>query len=276
MHIEPIGFVYMTINKVNNKKYIGQHKNFEDDYLGSGKVLQRAIKKYGKENFERIILDIAYSPQELNEKERYYIKCYNAVTSKMFYNIHVGGEGGDTFSGKLESEKEEFRNRMSEVTKGKNNGMYGKNHSVSTKEKIRLTRLANMKFYNFLSEEFRNKMSVVTSGKNNGMYGRQHSEESKNKMSKNSKGKNSGKKNGMYGMKDEKALNGKKIYQYADQSMTMLINEFNSIKCALQHLNLKGHIGLDKALDNSSIYKGFYWSRGKKGVETIENTIECE
>ncbi len=266
----------MTINKVNNKKYIGQHKNFNDEYLGSGKVLQKAIKKYGKENFERIMLDVAYSTQELNKKEKYYIHYYNAVASKEFYNIHIGGEGGDTFSGKPKSEKTEFRNRMSEITKGENNGMYGKNHSVSTREKIKFTRLANMKFYNFSSDEFKNKMSAVTSGENNGMYGRQHTEETKNKISRNRKNKTSGEKNGMYGMKDEKALNGKKVYQYADQSMTMLVDEFNSIKCALQYLNLKGHIGLDKALDNGSLYKGFYWSKEKKGVETIESTVECE
>ena len=224
-------------------------------------MLQRAIKKYGKENFARIIIDVAYSPQELNEKEIYYIRYYNAVSSKEFYNIHVGGEGGDTFSGRSESEKAEYKNKMRVINKGENNGMYGKNHSASTRNKIRFTRLANMKFYNFSSDEFKNKMSAVTSGENNGMHGKHHTEEAKNKMSINSKGKTSGEKNGMYGMKDEKALNGKKIYQYADQSMTMLVNEFNSIKCALQYLNLKGHTGLDKALADNSMYKGFYWSK---------------
>ena len=48
------GYIYKTTNKVNNKVYIGQHQAeiFEPDkYLGSGTLLRRAIKKYGKENF---------------------------------------------------------------------------------------------------------------------------------------------------------------------------------------------------------------------------------
>ena len=53
MEIEnPYGFIYITTNMVNGKRYIGQ-KKFCDGwktYLGSGKLLKEAIKKYGKEN----------------------------------------------------------------------------------------------------------------------------------------------------------------------------------------------------------------------------------
>ena len=54
MEIEnPYGFIYITTNMVNGKRYIGQ-KKFCDGwktYLGSGKLLKKAIKKYCKENF---------------------------------------------------------------------------------------------------------------------------------------------------------------------------------------------------------------------------------
>lgn len=50
--------VYRTTNHVNEKFYIGSHqtKKINDGYLGSGKYLKKAIKKYGRKNFTRDIL----------------------------------------------------------------------------------------------------------------------------------------------------------------------------------------------------------------------------
>lgn len=84
-----IGFVYMWINKINGKKYIGYHEGLEtDNYIGSGVYFKRAVKKYGLENFERIILYREFeSSLNLYIKEMEIINEFNAVFSSDFYNL---------------------------------------------------------------------------------------------------------------------------------------------------------------------------------------------
>lgn len=100
-------FIYLTTNLINGKKYIGQHYGTTTDkYLGSGIQLTRAIKKYGKENFQREILEIV-SENTVDEKEKYYIDLYNAVASEEYYNIAEGGNGLDVI--KLNKAKEQWQ-----------------------------------------------------------------------------------------------------------------------------------------------------------------------
>jgi hypothetical protein len=82
-------YIYKITNKINNKIYYGQHttSNLDDGYMGSGKAMLKALKKYGKENFEKKILKFYNSPEELNivearlvnerwlEKNKH--RCYN-------------------------------------------------------------------------------------------------------------------------------------------------------------------------------------------------------
>lgn len=77
-------------------------------------------------------------------------------------------------------------------------------------------------------------------------------------MSEHSKGKTVGKKNGMYGKKGDKAVNGKKVYMY-DENWNLL-RIFNAKTAVLDYLQLTGHSGLNKAIKNKTLYKGFYWS----------------
>lgn len=91
------GVIYMTQCKVNSKLYIGQKKIDRKDfevYLGSGKAFLRAVEKYGKENFERIILEVAYSKEELDKFEIKYIELFEASEkdNNLFYNIALGGK----------------------------------------------------------------------------------------------------------------------------------------------------------------------------------------
>lgn len=95
--IEPYGFIYLTTNLVNEKKYIGQrkitnHYGDDDNYLGSGVLITKAIAKYGRENFHRDILEYVFTMEEMDDREKYYIYLYNAVEDDNFYNISSGGK----------------------------------------------------------------------------------------------------------------------------------------------------------------------------------------
>jgi hypothetical protein len=104
------GYIYLTTNLINCKKYIGKHQSnkTDDSYLGSGILLQKAIEKYGKENFKKEILKVCIDVDELNEQEIIYINQYNAVESSEFYNLMEGGCGGNTVACKTKEERTEI------------------------------------------------------------------------------------------------------------------------------------------------------------------------
>lgn len=89
--------VYKTTNKIDNKIYIGFHETNQlefDGYLGSGLYLNRAIDKYGIENFYRETLFISENKKESFIKEKEYIRFYNSQNPNIGYNICAGGQGG--------------------------------------------------------------------------------------------------------------------------------------------------------------------------------------
>ncbi len=47
-------YIYLTTNIINDKKYIGQHRSdkYDKDYLGSGILLSKAVRKYGRKHSE--------------------------------------------------------------------------------------------------------------------------------------------------------------------------------------------------------------------------------
>jgi hypothetical protein len=90
-------FVYKTINKINNKCYIGVKSCkcdfFETNYYGSGIALLRAIKKYGKENFVREVLGEFLTSQEAYEYEAILVNN-KFINNNNNYNLKIGGIGG--------------------------------------------------------------------------------------------------------------------------------------------------------------------------------------
>lgn len=130
--------VYKTTNIVNNKEYIGFHSLkdtesilceytvtgsiFSDGYLGSGKLIKEAIRKYGPEKFRQELLGV-FNKRE--DAEAYEKKLVNDEYIKMESNYNIMTGGNIT------------------ILTGEKNPFYGKTHSHETIEKIKLTRFKN-------------------------------------------------------------------------------------------------------------------------------------
>lgn len=121
--------IYKATNNINGKVYIGQtHKTLEErkmrhkhDSQKMDTYFYRAIRKYGWENFSwEVIEDNITTEEELNEKEKYYIKKYDSFDNKeKGYNTTSGGERDYSLT------SEERKKRSLRVS-GKNNPMYNK------------------------------------------------------------------------------------------------------------------------------------------------------
>lgn len=173
----PYGYVYLVINSINGKYYIGKHKysttnpvtedecpkemleayynshghhmfKFDPNYKGSGKLIKQAFEKYGWENFYiEDILDIACDEDDLSRKEKDLIMYCKAHRPDMhLYNISDGGQGGNIVRCLPPDRYEEVCNKRREIGKRCRNILF-----------------SDMK------------------GPNNPMYGKKHTEEAKQK-----------------------------------------------------------------------------------------------
>lgn len=87
-------YIYKITNLINNKCYTGQHNGSVNYYFGSGTLIKRAVKKYGKSNFKKeIITKGNFNKELLNELEKHFIRIYSPKESKNSYNLTDGGEG---------------------------------------------------------------------------------------------------------------------------------------------------------------------------------------
>ena len=224
-----IHYIYLTTNLINNHKYLGKHYGYlDDDYLGSGNLIKAAIKKYGKENFKKEILHISKDAEENSSIEHLLIVQLQLVDDPNFYNLSAKVDGFDKTQNKDYTKTEEFRKKMSEVTKGDKNGMYG----------------------------------------------RHHTEESKKLMSENRKGLATGDKNGMYGKSNDKALNGKWILMLNQNKEPIHI--FKAKTAVLAYLGLKGHIQLNRAIEEGTLFKDHYWIKLDKYNKNIQEIMQIQ
>lgn len=174
------GYIYLTTNLINGKGYIGKHKSskFDCSYKGSGKLIQRAISKYGYENFYTEMLCECFSEEELDSEERFLIEFFSAAEAEDFYNIAKGGKGGWDFidlsgpnnpnygkhlspevKAKLSASKS--GRRLSETHKSRiRDSHLGHKHSRETRSKMSSTRLGTPK-----SEDHKRKISEFNKGR---------------------------------------------------------------------------------------------------------------
>lgn len=102
MKIEVYGVIYKIENTVNGKVYIGQTTNgFKGRYgcrwweKTTNKHLLFSISKYGVEVFKVCeVQDVAFSKEELDAKEVYWIDYYNSTNPQKGYNKKHGGANG--------------------------------------------------------------------------------------------------------------------------------------------------------------------------------------
>lgn len=84
--------IYKITNLINGKYYIGKHitENMNDNYMGSGKLIKKALEKYGKDNFKKEIISIYENEHDMNIAESAIID----LSDNLSYNLHPGGKGG--------------------------------------------------------------------------------------------------------------------------------------------------------------------------------------
>jgi len=189
-------FVYVLENLVSGKMYVGQTSNpsnrqkqhFSGVHHGTP-LIERAILKYGTDQFDFVLLESLLSLEDANLRETYWIEELETLAPGG-YNLKEGGLGGGPDS-------PETRLKKSLSKQGKQNSFYGKKHSEETKRKISLAKTGVSVKLSQQTREWRRKHMLKLNRSRTGrplseehkahiatgQRGKTHSEESKRKMS---------------------------------------------------------------------------------------------
>lgn len=162
--------VYMHKNKLNGKVYIGiTSKDDPNKRWLNGKgynhstLFKKAIKKYGWDSFEHIILFDNLNKISACLIEIDLIFYYQKI--QMSYNINLGGEGSESMSS-------ETKQKISQTLK---------NHPVSEETRAKISKKVSGKRHGNwgkpLSPETRARIGKANSGEKNGMFNHKFTEE---------------------------------------------------------------------------------------------------
>lgn len=118
--IQNVCGIYLIRNKINNKIYIGQSVNIKRrwlEHLRSGQPekypiksqrdmnvpIHKSMQKYGIDNFDITVLEIC-EQEQLNDKEKYWIKILSSNDKNIGYNIGEGGQDNFALKGENHSQ----------------------------------------------------------------------------------------------------------------------------------------------------------------------------
>ena len=154
-------YFYRVVNLITENFYYGVHKtsNLNDMYMGSGKYIKNAIKKYGKENFKREILKFFNTFEEALDYEAKIVND-NVLNDPKCYNLKIGGKGGSA-KGRISPMKNKHH---SEITRKK---ISNSEKGISKNKGMRMSDITKRKIS--LNNGMRNNGYLV-SGNKNGMF----------------------------------------------------------------------------------------------------------
>jgi len=151
-----------------------------DEYLGSGKRLWLSMRKHGRENHEREILEFLPDRSSLKNREAEIVN-EGMLQDSQCMNLKIGGEGGWSKEVQIKASKlgNEARNKKREDPEWREN------------------EISHMTNISKLGNEVRSKMDQ--NGELNPFFGKHHTEEYRQNMSKLMKDAQKGEKNSQYG-----------------------------------------------------------------------------
>lgn len=142
--------IYKITNKTNGKVYVGQTTRDLETRIAEHSrkqrtVIEKAINKYGIDNFTVEQIDDGSNVEELNQKEIEWISKLNC-TIPYGYNQCNGGDNTEGFNHRESSKKKMSKAHISLNKVGERNPFFGANHTDEQREKWSKDRKADPRY----------------------------------------------------------------------------------------------------------------------------------